>query len=89
MMRFNRMTRDERIAGFAARNTPEAGTYHQTLQECDLCGLLEWISSTPAPEPSVSVERMEIGRCPCCASVKARSPEVFNWVLCVLAQHDG
>ena len=81
------MTRAERIASYAKRQ-PHAETHHLTLAECAVCGWLDWISSAPAESPGVSVERMEPGRCPSCASVQMRSPEVYNWVLSVLVQHE-
>lgn len=81
------MTRDERIANFAKRQ-PSADTHHVTIQECDMCGYLEWVCSAAAPQPAVSVERMDAGRCPRCASVQMRSPEVFDWVLSVLLRHE-
>jgi hypothetical protein len=79
--------RDERIAYFAKRQ-PHADTRLVTLAECDYCGCLEWISSSAAEAPGVAVERMEMGRCPRCASVQMRNPEVFEWVLSVIAHHE-
>lgn len=81
------MSRDERIAHFA-KGQPHAETHHLTLAECDICGWLEWVSSAEAEKPGVSLERMEAGRCPRCASVRTRNPEVFNWVLSTLVQHE-
>ena len=79
--------RDERIAYFAKRQ-PSADTHRVTLAECDYCGWLEWISSSVAEAPSVAVERMEMGRCQRCASVLMRNPEVFEWVMSVIAHHE-
>ncbi len=81
------MTRDQRIAEFAKRQ-PRADTHSISIAECDICGFLDWVCSNPAEAPSVTVERMEVGRCPRCASVQMRSPEVFSWVLSVLVKHE-
>jgi hypothetical protein len=80
-------SRDEHIANFA-KQQPYAESNLVTLQECDFCGWLEWVSSAVAPQPSVRVERMEGGRCQRCSGVSIRNPEVFNWVLSVLVHHE-
>lgn len=80
-------TRDERIADFARRQ-PGAATDRRTIAECEFCGWLEWICSERAEQPSVLVTRMELGRCLRCNTVRIRNPEVFDWVLSVLRQHE-
>lgn len=83
----NVMTRNERITTFAKRQ-PYAQTHHLTLAECDICGWLDWISSIKAEKPGVSLTRIKAKRCPRCTSVRMRNPEVFNWVLSTLVQHE-
>jgi hypothetical protein len=79
--------RDEWVANFAKRQ-PGAETDHVTLNECDVCGYLEWASSTKAPQPKVTVQSMERATCPRCTAIAMRSPELFGWVLSVLVKHE-
>jgi hypothetical protein len=80
--------RDERIAYFA-KQQPKADASLVTLAECEYCGDLQWVSSnTRAENPGVETQRMETGRCRRCAEVQMRNPEVFEWVLSVIAHHE-
>lgn len=79
--------RGERIAEFA-KAQPNAARSQVTLAECEICGWLEWVCSTEAAEPGVSVQPIRDMGCPRCTSVRFRNPEVFNWVLCTLIKHE-
>ena len=70
--------------------SPDADTSHVRIAECDICGWLEWTSSTrckAGEAPSHSVDAMGPSRvCPICAQAQLRAPEVFRWVLSVMAK---
>jgi len=62
-------------------------------RECDLCGWLTWASTATSAPPGIEVTRFapklygeQCPRCPRCQEAHARAPEVFNWMLGVVAR---
>lgn len=63
------------------------GPGHVVMQECEICGALRWKSST-RPEPdAVTLEPRSPDDCGRCIPVARRAPDVFEWVLAVVAKH--
>jgi hypothetical protein len=64
-------------------------------RECDICGWFAWTSTATAAPPGIEVTRFNPRlshsleyekQCPRCQEAHARAPEVFNWMLGVVAR---
>ena len=59
-------------------------------RECDLCGWLTWASTATTAPPGIEVTRFAPKlygeQCPRCQEAHARAPEVFAWMLGVVAR---
>lgn len=69
----------ERYSSFIrSRFSSEKG--HVVLNECALCGWLEWAMTRTNDPEGYSIEVMSVADCARCCAVQSRSPEVFDWI---------
>ena len=72
---------------FARRTHP--GSY-VSLEECFICGFLRYIGWDPSKPEGYSIEETTSpADCPICSEVLRRFPEIFQWVLTVVAKSHG
>lgn len=67
------------LAEFAQRYST---TGKVVLAECRVCGLVDWLATYKDESPGFQLAPMH--DCPRCFSVRARAPEVFQWVTAVV-----
>jgi hypothetical protein len=56
-----------------------------TFKECYMCGYLAYSSTDPKGIDTYKIINMDKGQCPKCMELAQRTPEVYDWVLQVLA----
>jgi hypothetical protein len=55
------------------------------VAECTVCGAGRWLLSSEGAR-QIEIREDESGRCATCAAVMNRAPEVYEWVLGVVAK---
>lgn len=73
-------TEEERREAFVARYYPG----QVLIEECAICGFLVWVS-TYRPEANGYSVRPLGSSCPCCYQIRQRAPEIYEWVINVVA----
>lgn len=64
-------------------------TGHVSLLRCQICGTVDWMcTDKQKSEFSYSVGNMPDGQCDHCGLIARRAPEIYNWVLNVLATQE-
>ena len=72
----------ERYEGFAAQYDKDG---HITISECSICGYLEWVSAA-TKEPKGYHVVQNVNNCPKCDEARYRGPELYVWVINVVAK---
>ncbi|HTE41721.1 MAG TPA: hypothetical protein VK629_12890 [Steroidobacteraceae bacterium] len=78
------MPDNERYEQTARRYAKDGEFQAITLQECGMCGYLEFVSAGKYPTFGYVIEPLET--CPKCREAHQRSPELHQWILNVVAK---